>query len=203
MSSAAAHPPHAGVGGAPFREAREAVGEVTRYWWVWLVTGILWVVAGLVVLQFNNASVTTIGVLFGILLLAAAAQQLVLAFLAPRLNWLWALFSVFFLGAGIVALVNPETTTAGLADMLGFLFLLLGVWWLVEAFEQRAVNDLWWLTLVSAIILLILSFWASGQFFGTKLYTLLIFVGFWALMHGVVDIVRAFAVKDVREDAGA
>src|SRR4051812_42600100 len=69
-----------------------AAGELARYWWLWLVTGIAWLVAALVVLQFDSASVTTIGILVGIMFMFSGSQQLVLAFVADSLRWLWAIF---------------------------------------------------------------------------------------------------------------
>jgi uncharacterized membrane protein HdeD (DUF308 family) len=44
----------------------------------------------------------------------------------------------------------------------------------------------------------ILAFWTSGQFFIEKAYTLLVFAGIWALMHGISDIVRAFQLRRLR-----
>ena len=44
-----------------------------------------------------------------------------------------------------------------------------------------------------------MAFWTSGQFFIEKAYTLLVFAGIWALMHGVTDIVRAFVVRSARD----
>ena len=41
----------------------------------------------------------------------------------------------------------------------------------------------------------ILAFWTAGQFFIAKAYVLLVFAGIWALMQGIGDIVRAFAVR--------
>ena len=46
--------------------------------------------------------------------------------------------------------------------------------------------------------MIVLAFWTSGQFFIEKAYTLLVFAGIWALMQGIVDIVRAFAVRSLR-----
>ena len=47
--------------------------------------------------------------------------------------------------------------------------------------------------------MVILAFWTSGQFFIEKAYTLLVFAGIWALMQGVTDIVRAFAIRGLRD----
>ena len=79
--------------------------------------------------------------------------------------------------------------------MLGFLFLLVGVFWIIEAFIEREGNEVWWLGLISGVLMIILAFWTGGQFFIEKQYVLLVFAGIWALMHGVTDIVRAFQIR--------
>jgi uncharacterized membrane protein HdeD (DUF308 family) len=53
--------------------------------------------------------------------------------LAERLKWLYALFGVLFVAAGVLALISPENTFAALADILGFLFLIVGVFWVIQA----------------------------------------------------------------------
>jgi len=47
--------------------------------------------------------------------------------------------------------------------------------------------------------MIMLAFWTSGQFFFQKAYTLLVFAGIWALMKGVTDIFRAFAIRSLRK----
>jgi hypothetical protein len=171
---------------------------LSRYWGAELAIGVLWVVVALVVLKFNHASVVTVGVLTGVLLLLFAAEQFALAAVAPVARWLWAIFGVLLTAAGIVALIDPASTFAGLADILGFIFLLIGVQWMVQAFTERPFNPYWWLTLIGAILMVVLAFWASGQFFLERAYTLLVFVGIWAATKGVTDIVRAFQIRSLR-----
>jgi uncharacterized membrane protein HdeD (DUF308 family) len=170
---------------------------LSRYWGAELAIGVFWVVVALVVLKFNHASVVTVGVLTGLLLLLFAAEQFVLAAIAPTARWLWAIFGVLLTVGGIVAVVDPASTFAGLADILGFIFLLIGVQWMVQAFAERPFNPYWWLTLIGGILMVVLAFWASGQFFVERAYTLLIFVGIWALTKGVTDIVRAFQIRSL------
>ena len=188
-----------GTGGlAPDGSIAMTLGQQAgKLWWLWLVTGIAWIVASLVILQFDSASVTTIGIIVGCMFLALGAQQLVLAMLADRLRWLWAIVGVMFLICGVICFVAPQNTFAALADMLGFLFLTVGVWWMIEAFVQQRENPLWWVSLLSGILMCILAFWTSGQFLFTKAYTLLIVAGIWALMHGITDIIRAFRLRTV------
>ena len=176
-------------------QAREAIRGFSRLWWLWIVFGIFWVVIGLVILQFDQASITTVGILVGAMFLASGFQQFMIMAMVDRGGWLYGLFGVLFLIAGVIALISPENTFAALADILGFLFLLVGIFWIIQAFVSREINELWWLGLLSGILMVILAFWTGGQFFIEKAYVLLVFAGIWALMQGVTDIVRAFQIR--------
>jgi Short repeat of unknown function (DUF308) len=180
-------------------EARAVAKEVSRYWWLWLVCGIGWTIIAVVILQFDQASINTVGVLVGLMFFAAALQQFAFAGLVDHGRWLLAIFGVLFSIAGVLALISPENTFAALADMLGFLFLLVGVFWILQAFGQREINEFWWLGLIAGLMMVVLAFWTGGQFFIEKQYVLLVFAGIWALMQGFTDIVRAFAVRKLRD----
>lgn len=183
----------------PDAATREALRGISRLWWLWIVFGLAWVVVGLVILQFDDASITTVGVIVGAMFLATGFQQFVVGSMAESGRWLFWIFGVLFLIAGVIALTSPENTFAALADILGFLFLIVGVFWILQAFATREVNELWWLGLLSGILMVILAFWTGGQFFIEKQYLLLVFAGIWALMHGFLDLVRAFQIKKLGE----
>jgi uncharacterized membrane protein HdeD (DUF308 family) len=184
-----------------------AAREITGYWWLWLLAGIAWTVIALVILQFDQASVTTVGILVGILFTLAGVQSLALATgpgsdianIPTGQRWVSAIFGVLFLVSAVICFVSPENTFAGLADSLGFLFLIVGLWWMVRAFLERELNSFWWLNLISGVLMTILAFWTAGQFFIEKAYVLLVFAGIWALLEGVAAIVRAFAVLDLHK----
>jgi hypothetical protein len=53
-----------------FTEERMIVREGARYWWVFLLTGIAWLV-----LRLNETSLTTVGVLFGVSQVVQAADE--------------------------------------------------------------------------------------------------------------------------------
>ena len=181
------------------RVLRERARAVTGYWWVLLAAGIAWVGAALVILQFDRASVTTVGILVGILFLAAGIENLALARLEVPMRWLWAIFGVLFLVSAALSFADPTDTFAGLADVLGFLFLIVGVWWMVRAFLEPAINPLWWTGLISGVLMTGLAFWTSGQFFIHKAYLLLVIAGIWALIQGVTSIVRAFGIRALHD----
>lgn len=178
---------------------RTTAREITGYWWAWLVAGIAWVAVALVILQFDQASITTVGVLVGLMFTLTALENFALAGLDAAHRGLSALFGVLFTASAVVCFISPEQTFAGLADMLGFLFLIVGLWWMTRSFLERPLNPLWWLGLISGILMTILAFWTAGQFFIDRAYTLLALAGIWALMAGITHIVRAFQVRALHE----
>ncbi len=180
-------------------ELRQATRELTGYWWLGLVAGIAWIVISLVILQFDDASITTVGILVGCMFLFAATANFAATSLAVEHRWVPALFGGLFLISAIVCFINPVDTFVGLADMLGFLFGIVGLWWMIRAFLERPVNPLWWTGLISGILMTGLAFWTSGQFFIHKAYVLLVFAGIWALMQGITDITRAFEARRLQK----
>jgi uncharacterized membrane protein HdeD (DUF308 family) len=183
-------------------EARAVLSKMSDLWWIWLVAGIVWVLISLVILQFDESSVNAIGILIGALFLLTGVEQFVFAGLSSGgLRVFWMIFGVLFLIGGLVAIFNPEDTFTTVADVLGFLFLIVGIFWLIEALTTKAVNHLWWLGMTSGVLMILLAFWTSAQTFTTKAYMLLVFAGIWALLHGVTDIVKAFMVRSLRNVA--
>ena len=179
------------------RDDREAIQALSKLWWLWLAFGIVWIAVSVVILQFDQASITTVGIIIGIMFVGAAAQNFTLGMLADRGKWIFWIFGGLFLVAAILAFISPENTFAAIADILGFLFLIVGVFWIIEAFAGREVNELWWVGLTAGILMVMLGFWTGGQFFIEKTYVLLVFAGIWALMAGITDIVRAFQIRKI------
>ncbi|HET9979222.1 MAG TPA: DUF308 domain-containing protein, partial [Ktedonobacterales bacterium] len=146
-------------------ETRQMAGQLARWWWAWLVVGILWLVAGLVILQVREGSVALVGIIIGAMFLAAGVQELVIGAISEGWKWLWITFAILLIIGGLFALFNPVQTFTALASTLGFLFLMVGVLWTIEAFAARGANELWWLNLIAGIMMIGLGFWAEGQFF--------------------------------------
>jgi uncharacterized membrane protein HdeD (DUF308 family) len=187
------------AGAVPDPAVREVLKGVSRFWWLWLVFGVAWVIVGVVILQFDTASINTVGVIVGVMFLVTGMQQFVVASFAERLRWMFWIFGLLFIACGVISLLSPGDTFAALADALGFLFLVVGIFWIIQAFASREVNELWWTGLIAGILMVVIAFWTSGQFFIEKAYLLLVFAGIWALMQGFIDIVRAFQIHKLKE----
>jgi uncharacterized membrane protein HdeD (DUF308 family) len=179
----------------PVRAIARGIGSL---WWLWLAFGIFWLAVAFVVLQFDRASITTVGVLLGAMFLLASLQQLFIAlFAAGVARWVLIGFGVLLLVAAVLSFAEPEETFAGVADILGFIFMVIGVFWTIQALVERDLNPLWWIGLITGILMIILGFWTAGQFFIQKAYVLLVFAGIWALFQGTTDLIKAFQIRRI------
>ena len=177
------------------RGTRAALWRLAGPWWLFLLTGIAWLIISWVVLRFTPASITTVGVLLGVLFLLAAVNECVIA--AVRHSWRWAhiLLGVLFVVGAIWAFARPVNAFWSLASVLGLLLIFKGTLDIINAVVTKDVNSAWWLGLVAGILELVLGFWASQQAFPARGALLLLWVGFFALFRGISEIVIAFEVR--------
>lgn len=177
------------------RAAAEVREEASALWWVFLVTGILWLLVSMVVLRFDNRSITAVGVLLGVVFLGAAANEAMIAVLGVRWGWAHWLLSLFFLLGALWAFIRPEDAFWALASVLGFLLVIKGSIDIMEAVASKPVNDLWWLLLTAGILEIFLAFWVSQQFYPARAKLLILWVGFAALFRGITEISLAFGIR--------
>ena len=175
--------------------ARAALWRLAGPWWLFLVTGIAWLIIAVMVLRITPASVTTVGVLMGALFLVGAVNEFLIS--AVRHSWRWAhvAMGVLFVVGSIWAFAHPKNAFWALASVLGLLLIFKGTLDIISAVMTKEVNPTWWLGLVAGILELVLGFWASQQAFPARGALLLLWVGFFALFHGISEIVIAFEVR--------
>jgi uncharacterized membrane protein HdeD (DUF308 family) len=163
-------------------------------WWLFLVTGIAWLLISLIVLRFDITSIATVGVLLGVVFLLAAANEFT-AMALPAWRWLHGILGVLFVIGAVWAFIHPANAFYELAAILGFLLLLKGSLDISVAVMTKDVNDLWWLGLLVGILEILLAFWASQQYFAPRAALILLWVGFFAMFRGFTEIFLAFAVR--------
>jgi uncharacterized membrane protein HdeD (DUF308 family) len=181
-------------------EERMIVREGARYWWVFLLTGIAWLLIAWLVLRMDITSIAAVGVLLGVVFLVASVNEVGLGSLMSGgwkiLHYVMAL--IFFIG-GLWSLVRPVDTFFALASVLGLILIFYGTFEIARAFSSRDVNPYWWIGLVTGILLLLMAFWISGSdrvyALAQRTYLILFWVGFFALFKGITQIVNAFGIR--------
>jgi uncharacterized membrane protein HdeD (DUF308 family) len=184
------------------------VREGARYWWAFLVSGIVWLLIAWLVLRLNTTSIATVGVLLGVVFLLSGINEVGLASVVPGgwKVWHWILAVIFLLGA-LYGFFRPVNTFFALASVLGLILIFYGAFEIVQAVATRAANPYWWLGLSIGILLILLAFWVSGSdrvyALAQRTYLILFWVGFLALFRGFSQIFLAFTVRHAGHDAAA
>jgi uncharacterized membrane protein HdeD (DUF308 family) len=179
---------------------REVTEELADRWWIFLVTGIGWLVFSLLVFQWDYTTVYAVSFLFGFVALGAALNEFV-AISVSTTGWKWVhgILGVLFAIAGIWALVHPHTAFTTLAALMGFFLVFKGTFDLMVAFMTKGQFDLWWLQLVAGILEIALGFWVAGSF-RDSVILLVVYVGIMALMRGFTELFLAFKLHGLRQD---
>jgi uncharacterized membrane protein HdeD (DUF308 family) len=187
-------------------EERLIAREGARYWWLFLISGVLWLLIAWMVLRLNATSITTVGVLLGVVFLLSAINEVGMASLAPGgwKLWHYLLAVIFFLGA-LYGFVRPVNTFFALASVLGLILIFYGAFEIIQGFASRATNPYWWLNLIMGILLVLLAFWVSESdrmfALAQRTYLILFWVGFLALFRGFSQIFLAFTVRHTGHEA--
>jgi uncharacterized membrane protein HdeD (DUF308 family) len=176
----------------------------SRTWWVYLITGALWIIFGFVVLSARSeiTTVWAVAIYAGILFMLVGVGELVTAFAVTGWRWLHALFGIIAIIAGIVAFAWPGQTFITLAVILAWYLLFDGIFQIVAAFYARGEHEWWWMFLIMGTLEVLIGFWAIG-YPGRSIILLVIWVGATALAKGFTQIVRGFALHGLGKELAA
>ena len=179
-------------------EEREVAREAARWWWVFLLTGIAWLVFSLVIFRFDITSAATVAILFGVVAIIAGVNEF-MAMGVSTTGWkiVHGILGVIFVIVGIFAFIEPGSTFEALAAVIGFFFLFKGIFDIVVAIATKGEFDLWWLQLVAGIIEIGLAFWVAGSF-REKAILLLVYVGIVCLSKGITELFLAFKLRSLK-----
>jgi uncharacterized membrane protein HdeD (DUF308 family) len=182
---------------------RAGVARLVGPWWLFLLTGIAWLVISMVVLRFTTTSAFTIGLLMGFVFLGAMANEFLIASVWSPWRWARVLMGILFLAGAIWAFISPLDAFWTLAAALGVLLVLQGTLVLITSIESRPVNSVWGLGVAAGVLEILLGFWASQQVISARAGLLILYVGFLALFRGVTEIVISFQLKAAKDELSA
>jgi uncharacterized membrane protein HdeD (DUF308 family) len=183
------------AGAGPRGRVEKMLNQMAGPWWLFLVTGIAWLVISLIVLRFRVSSVVAVGVLLGVVFLGGWFSEVLIASVRVRWRWAHVAMGILFLFAAFWSFASPFGAFWALAAVFGLLLIFRGSLDLVTSISSREVNPSWWLGMVAGVLEILLGFWVSQQEFPARALLLLIWVGFFAVFRGFSDILLAFEVR--------
>jgi uncharacterized membrane protein HdeD (DUF308 family) len=183
--------------------AREVLEEAADRWWMFLISGLAWLLFALLVFQWDYTTVYAISILFGVVAMVAGVNEFFqIPISTTGWRWVHAVLGVLFVLVGIYALWNPYDTFDTLAALVGIFLLFKGVFDITVAFVTKEEFELWWLQLVIGLIEILLAFWVAGNF-RKEAILLVVYVGIIALARGISEIFVAFKLKGLRRRLAA
>jgi uncharacterized membrane protein HdeD (DUF308 family) len=179
-------------------EESELAESASRFWWLYLITGVLWLWVTLIILSLDLDSVYAVAILFGFVAIGAGINEF-LAMGASTTGWKIAhgILGVIFAAAGIVAFFRPQGTFVALAAIVAWVLLFKGIFDIVLALVSHPAH-LWWVGLIVGSIEILLAFWAAGYFRGSAII-LVAWVAALTLLRGITEIVMAFRLRQLRK----
>lgn len=162
-------------------------------WWLFVVTGALWMAFGFVVLSFDFRTVWAVAWFAGAAFIVAGLNEFMNASVVTNRKWLHIGLGVLFIGAGVFAIAWPTITFVALAAIIGWFLLFGGVFDIVGALIDR--HDLWWLRLIAGVVEIALGLWAIG-YPGRSFVLLAVWVAAAAVTRGVAQILLGIALRD-------
>ncbi|HEY3015665.1 MAG TPA: DUF308 domain-containing protein [Nocardioides sp.] len=182
--------------------------SATGNWGWFLAAGIAWLLFAFILLSFNYRTVWAIALFFGIAFIMGGLMEFAVAAAAPGWKWLYVLIGIVSIVAGIIALAWPGQTFLVLSAIAGWLLLFYGIIDIVWAFSTRHLEGLWWMQLISGIIMVLLGFWAISPDTATVstyrgAVLLVVWIGVAALFRGVSDIIVGFRLRSAHQDLEA
>jgi len=181
-------------------EARDVAESAAGLWWLFLLTGIAWLVFALIVFQWDYTTVYAVSYLFGFVALIAGINEfLTIGVWTTGWKIVHGILGALFVAAGIWALVHPHNAFRTLAELIAFFLLFKGIFDIMVSFVAKETLELWWLQLVIGILEIILAFWVAGSF-RRSVILLVAYVGIVALSRGITEIFVAFKLHKLKKE---
>ena len=180
-------------------EETELAESASRFWWLYLVTGVLWLWVTLIILSLDLDTVYAIAILFGFVAIGAGINEFFAIGVSTR-GWkiVHGVLGVVFIAAGIVAFFRPQGTFVALAAIVAWVLLFKGIFDIVLALISHPAH-LWWVGLIVGVVEILLAFWAAGYFRGSAIL-LVAWVAALTLLRGITEIVLAFRLRQLNKE---
>jgi uncharacterized membrane protein HdeD (DUF308 family) len=175
-----------------------AVGDVVtakleKIWAWYLVGGILSVLFGFFVVSYRDDSPYAVAYFASGYFIGAGLFQLIGSVTVAKHRALFLVMGVLWIGAGIVGFVWPHITIFIIAVLIGWSFLVFGIADILQGLRNHHMPH-WWIHLVRGLASMVIAFLALRHP-GGALTTLVVLLGIFSILFGVIEIVTSFTAR--------
>ena len=167
--------------------------QLEKMWGWYLVGGIFSMIFGMFVISYRHASVYAIIYLASGFFIAVGVFEIVGSMRMALQRWLHLVFGLIWIGAGVVGFVWPHITIFIVAVLIGWAFLVLGIFDIIDSIRNHFL-PYWWAYLVRGIIVVAIGFLCIRHP-GAPLTALVVLIGIAAILFGAVEVIGAFSAR--------
>ncbi len=180
------------------RLTRQAAQQVARNWPFLLLSGIVGIVAGVLIFSIDW-TIRDLATFIGALFIFQGVMEALTTGIDARVRRANVVTGLLSIVAGALIIVWPSPGLLAVAIILGAWLVVMGTIALTGAFAVRELLPNWWLLLVVGLLEIPLGVLALANP-GATLAALITVAGIWAIAVGVMEIVLAFEVKRLPDD---
>jgi uncharacterized membrane protein HdeD (DUF308 family) len=180
------------------------IDTLARNWWLLLLRGIAGIIFGVLTFFWPEMSLVALVLLFGAFAFADGVFTFINGIRERRANdrwWLLILQGLMGIGAGVVTAVWPAISALALLYVIAAWALVTGALEIAAAIRLRKVIEGEWLLALSGIASVLLGI-LLFVFPGPGALAVVLWIGAYALVSGVLLIVLAFRLRSWARDPG-
>ena len=168
---------------------------VHRHSWLFLIQGVVMIIAGVLALIYPLVSTVAVAVFLGWMLIFGGIAQAVTLIGGTKVPYFWLqlISAILAVVVGFLFLRNPEAGVGTLVMLMIIYFLLGGVAKIVFALTIRPMENWGWV-LASGILGVVIGIWLLANP-GMSLFFLGIFIGVQLLAEGIAIAWMAWQVR--------
>ena len=174
-------------------------GAVHRYWWLFLVRGLLGLALGVFALMFPGATLAVVVLLIGSYLLVDGVIAVVKAFQVLRSDahwWVLLLEGILGIAVGLAIFAWPGLSALTLAYMVGYWAIISGVFTLATAFRLRTHVKGEWLYMLFGVVSIVFGIYVLAAP-ATGLVYIILATAIYGFVMGFTMIALAFRARSL------
>jgi uncharacterized membrane protein HdeD (DUF308 family) len=171
---------------------------LARHWWALALRGVFAVLFGLLTFLIPGITLLTLVLLFGAYAILDGIFDIVSAVRAPGRHWPLVLEGVVGIIIGILTFLWPGITTMVLLYLTAFWAIFTGVLEIVAGIRLREVIANEWLLILMGVLSVLFGFLIL-IFPGAGALAIVIWIGAYALLFGIMLIALAFLLRRFRQ----
>ncbi|NIG54578.1 HdeD family acid-resistance protein [Chitinophaga sp. Cy-1792] len=174
-----------------------------KYWWLYLLNGIIFIIAGFIVFSNPFSSYVILSIFFAVTLFVTGIAEISFAVSNRQsmYGWGWSLASgIIDVVVGFLLMIYPAVSMAVIPLFLGFWFLFRGISLIVFSIQlsMEKIPNWGWLLVGGILLVMVSIFILDNPTIGVATILGILAAGFW--MAGVFSIIFAFRLRRVKKD---